>query len=306
MPKLARVRNISSSGIFLETEDRWPKGEVIQLTLEREEPAERPSELQIQVQVRIIAHGQDGVGSAFILPEGLDPQLWEALVDYMDAQPETEQVAFIFRLVRTMLFLCRLCPTGSQDIIQSLGKGLDGSRTESALRIALNAEVLLARESDGNMKHAHPEIVASILKDGSWSNDELVRQLWTGLLVSSCTADGMDESNRPFIELLHEVTATQALFLVAGCRDALTAHADEPSHQKTITPEEIIELTGVTDLYRNATDVSYLFNFGLIKNVFDFTSYLPKNGIDITPSALGLELFKRCQGHLLMDGSNLR
>jgi uncharacterized protein YjeT (DUF2065 family) len=258
------------------------------------------------VQVRIASHGEDGVGAAFLLPDGLDPQLWKALVDNVDAQPESEHVTFIIRLVRTILFLCRLCPTGSQDMIQSLAKGLDESRTESAIRIALSAEELLARDSDGDMKSAHPEIVASILRDGSWTSDELLPQLWTGLLASSCTVDGMDQSNRPFIELLVQVTANQARIFVAGCRGARATHADNSVHEMTITPEEILRITGISDFYRNATDVSYLFSFGLLKKVFDFTSYLPKDSIDITPSSLGLELFDRCRGDLLLNGSDLR
>ena len=107
-PSQGRIRNISSTGMYMETEDRWPVDEVIPLTLVREQPAGGPSELQVDVQVRIVVHGEDGVGAAFLLPEGLDPQLWEALVDNVDARPETEHMAFIFRLVRTILFLCRI------------------------------------------------------------------------------------------------------------------------------------------------------------------------------------------------------
>jgi hypothetical protein len=304
-PKVGRVRNISTTGLYVETEDRWQAGEVIQLTLLRETPAASVSQLQIKVQVRIVVQDENGVGAAFLLPEGLDPELWEALVDHVDAESETEHVAFIFRLVRTILFLCRLCPNDSQAVIQSLAKGLDSSRTESAIQIALGAEELLAGEANGEMKRAHPQIVAELLKNGSWANDELSRRLWTGLLASSCTADGKDESNRRFIELLVEVTANQARIFLAGCREAKKATANTSSRVIIVTPEEIIAITGVSDLYRNATDASYLFNFGLFENVFDFTSYLPKNGIDITPSRLGLELFDLCQGHRLLSSNSL-
>jgi hypothetical protein len=304
--KLGHIRNISTSGIFLETADRWPIGKVIQLTLQRENPAESPSDLEIDLQVRIVVHGQDGVGATFLLPEGLDPQLWEAVVDHMDLQPEPEHVAFIFRLVRTILFLCRLCPTGSLDMIQSLGKGLDASRTETALQIALNAEKLLARDTTGNTNRCHPQILASILKDGSWTNDEVLRQLWAGLLVSSCTADGSDESNSKFVELLVQVTVNQSRIFVSGCRNAKSANGNISTHEIVITPEEIMGITGVTDFYRNATDVSYLFQFGLLKKEFDFSTYTPKDLIDITPSSLGLELFDLCQGHRLQASSALR
>ena len=294
--KLGRVRDISTTGIHVETDDRYPVGEVLQLTLRKTAPAGSDSQFQIKVPVRIAVHQENGVGAMFLLPEGIDSKLWEALVDHVDANPETEEVVFIYRLVRNILFLCRLCPSGSQEVIQSLAKGLDSARTESAICIAFGAEDLLAREPDAENRHAHPQIVADILKNGSWANDELSRQLWAGLLVSSCTVDGMDESNRSFVDLLVEVTTNQALILVRACREAKKALASGLPHKIIVTPEEIIRITGIFDLSRNATDVSYLYTFGLLEKAFDFTTYLPKDSIDITPSKLGLELFDRCLG----------
>ena len=58
----------------------------------------------------------------------------------------------------------------------------------------------------------------------------------------------------------------------------------------------MVELTGVHDLTRNATDLAYLFNLGLIQKLFDFTSYHAAESFDITPSTLGLELYKHCHG----------
>jgi PilZ domain len=298
-PKLGRIKKISSTGLYLLTDERWPVGEVISMTMQMEGPPESLSELQIDVQARVASHGEDGVGLGFVLPTGLDSRLWEILIRNADDQTETEHVLFIFRLVRTILFLCRLCPSGAQDAIHLLGRDLDEFRTKSAVEIALRAEKLLAGEPDADNMHAHPQIVASILRDGSWSNSDLVQQLWAGLLTSSCTVEGTDESNREFIELLVQVTEAQARILLAGCRKAreLTQGAEgEPSKEIIITPEEMIQITGTYDLYRSATDVAYLFNFGLLKKVFDFTTYLPKDSFNITPSNLGLELFKVCRG----------
>jgi hypothetical protein len=58
----------------------------------------------------------------------------------------------------------------------------------------------------------------------------------------------------------------------------------------------MIELTGVHDLARAATDLAYLYNLGLIRNVFDFSSYHEIDSFDISPSRLGLELYAHCHG----------
>jgi hypothetical protein len=298
-PKLGRIKIISKNGIFLQTEERWPIGEVISVSLQREGPQEIHSEFEIDVQARVASYGKDGVGLGFVLPKGLNKNFWDVVIRNADARPETEEVSFLFRVVRTILFVCRLCPSITPDDIQALGKELDEARTRSAIEIALKAEMLLAQEPDADDMHAHPQIVASILRNGSWSGDNSMQQLWAGLLVSSCTAEGTNESNRDFIELLVQVTETQARILVAGCKratESMSGLEGERSKEIIITPEEMIQISGMYDAYRIATEVSYLFNFGLLEKVFDFTTYTSKEKFDITPSKLGLELFKVCRG----------
>ena len=63
-----------------------------------------------------------------------------------------------------------------------------------------------------------------------------------------------------------------------------------------LSPDEMVRLNGVSDLGRNATDLAHLFNLGLMKKLFDFTSYHEIDSFDITPSPLGLELCRHCQG----------
>ena len=299
--KQGRIKQISTTGLYLITADRWPIGELIPLAMHREESLEKLPEFQINVQVRVASHGTDGVGMGFVLPEKMDPSLWEFLVKNADAEVQTEHISLLFRMVRAVLFLCRLCPSGAEEAIGLLGKKLDESRTSNALDIALEAEKRVDLSPDAGLIRCHPDTVATILREGSWSNDELMRMLWAGLLVSSC-AEGTEESNRECVELLVQLTPAQARILAAGCTRAkeLAVGTESASPcQIVVTPEQMIQISGIYDLYRNATDVSYLHNFGLIEKVFDFTTYLPKDGFNITPSKLGLELFGRCQGTLL-------
>jgi hypothetical protein len=297
-PKLGHIKKISTTGLFLATEDRWPVGEVISMTLQREAAPGVHSEFQVDVRARVASYGEDGVGLGFVLPDDLNSHLWEVLVSHADAQPETEDISFLFRVVRIILFLHRLCPSAAKDIAQSLGKELDDARTRSGIEIALRAEKLLADQPDADHLRIHPQILKSILKHGSWSNDDLVQQLWAGLLASSCTVEGTDESNHDLVELLVHITETQARILVAACskvRRSMSGVEGEPVSEIIITPEEMTQITGIYDRYRLATEASYLFNFGLIERAFDFTTYIPKDSFHITPTSLGLELLKACK-----------
>lgn len=301
--KRGRIRQISTTGIYLLTDDRWPIGEVLDLAIEREDSEQKVAPVQINVQARVASSGSDGVGLGFVLPGGMDSSLWEFLIENADAEVQTEHISLLFRMVRTILFLCRLCPSGAEEAIGLLGKKLDGPRTSNALDIALEAEKRIKASPGSEHIHCHPQMVASILQEGSWSNDELMRQLWAGLLVTSCSPEGTDESNQRFVELLVQMTPAQGHILAAGCAKAIElaeGSEDASSHQIVITPEQMIQISGMYDLYRSATDVSYLYNFGLFDKVFDFTTYLPKDSFTVTPSKLGLELFRRCQGNLLI------
>jgi hypothetical protein len=90
-------------------------------------------------------------------------------------------------------------------------------RTANALRIVTKAkEKLAAAVGDAEVKAA-PRLVGEILETGSWIEDSAVQELWAGLLSSSCTNDGKDDSNLIFINLLSQITGSEAKILKYLC-----------------------------------------------------------------------------------------
>lgn len=295
----AGIKNISATGIYLFTEKRLRTGELITLTLEEEGQPENSSELQISVHARVARQGEDGIGLSFVLPPGLDTNLWGVLVRNIVVLTDQAQIAQMFRTLRTILFLCRICQSGAEEAIILLGGQLDSNHAETVVEIALGAENQLASEPDASNMRAHPKMVANILKEGSWSLDEVTTQLWAGLLASSCAADEPDDSNQVFVNLLIHMTPKQAKIFVHGCERTLDPEPGgekSPSASIVLNTEEMATLTGQHDHTRNANDVANLFYLGMIQKLFDFTSYHDIESFDITPSSLGLELFKHCHG----------
>jgi hypothetical protein len=293
------IRNISSSGLYLMTEERWPIGRLVPLTVQVEGAPEYSSDPQFRVPARVIRHGEDGMGLTFVLPAGLDPNLWDVMLRNTVVLTQPKDIAFTFRMLETILFLCRLCHAEGHEAILLLGGELDDTRTENAMEIVNGAEKLLDAEPDGEKMRAHPQLVVSLLKFGSWAHDDLTKQLWAGLLVSSCSPEGTDESNQVFVDLLVNVTTSQCHIFFDACRTALASMAGAEGRNLSpivLTPDEMIRLTGMHDISRIATDMAYLFNSGLIERNFDFTSYLPMDNFDITPSGHGLELYRLCKG----------
>ena len=253
------------------------------------------------MQARVIRHGQDGVGFSFVLPEGLDQNLWDVLMRNASSLTDAKTVRFTFRMLWTVLLLCRLCHAEAHDSIVLLGGELDEDRTETAFDIATGADRLLEAEPGGETLRADPKIVASIMKFGSWATDDLTKQLWIGLLATSCTVEGTDSSNQAFVDLLVNMTPTQVLIFVTACnkaREKMGANEDHLSSRIIFTPQEMMQLTSRSDISRIATDIAYLFHAELVEKNFDFTSYLPTENFDITPARLGLDLYRRCKGHL--------
>jgi hypothetical protein len=73
-PKSHNIRDISSTGLYLLTEERWYPGTLVLMTLQRTEDGEELAERSISVQSRAVRWGTDGVGLQFILPKTQDPR----------------------------------------------------------------------------------------------------------------------------------------------------------------------------------------------------------------------------------------
>jgi len=294
----ATIRDISTTGLQIVTEERWPLGELIPLTVEVERLSEDRSEPQITVQARVARYAPDGIGLEFVLPEGLDPNIWTALLTGAIVLEGPKDALYRLKVLRTVLFLSRLCHAEAREAILLLGGELDQQRTARALEIAHRAEELLESEPDADKMRADPQLIKNILRHGSWS-DGLTEQLWAGLLATSCTADGKDESNQAFSDMVVNISNTQCRIFISACKKAMelkTGTEDSAATRVTFTPKQMVRLSGMVDVGRIGTDVAYLFNAGILEKNFDFTSYIPAESFDITPTPLGLELYTRCKG----------
>ena len=69
------VRDISATGTYLVTEDRWHPGTMLMMTLQKPvTAADTRSSQSIRVQLKVIRSGTDGVGFAFVFPGTVDPR----------------------------------------------------------------------------------------------------------------------------------------------------------------------------------------------------------------------------------------
>jgi hypothetical protein len=68
-PRPHEIRDISSTGLYLVTEERWYPRTLVRMTLQRTDAAEDGKERSITVESMVVRWGTDGVGLVFIPPE---------------------------------------------------------------------------------------------------------------------------------------------------------------------------------------------------------------------------------------------
>lgn len=71
-PQAHNVRDISSTGLYVVTEERWYPGTLVLMTLQRTDEGEEVTERSVAVLSRAVRWGEDGVGLQFILPKAQD------------------------------------------------------------------------------------------------------------------------------------------------------------------------------------------------------------------------------------------
>lgn len=300
IPRQAGIRDISATGAYLLTPERWAPGELITLTLQRIGPPERTPGRRVAVQARAVRWGEDGVGMSFILPAGADLHLWQSPLKSTAEQTEPEDILREFRIASAIAFLRRISPEATHEVSRLLHEGLSNYRLESSVEIALRAERLLTYGIDVETKHAPPNLVMRILEDGSWADDPWVQQLWAGLLATCCTIEGKDESNVAYIDLFRQLTTTHARILEAACTRPAKSRSGlgwTSSRTLTCTAKELMEIAGSSDLIRIGRDLEYLSDLELVTVKVDTSFFSPIADTKISPTSLGLELCARCHGH---------
>jgi len=123
VPTGRQLRDVSSTGAYLYTSERWYPGTIIRLLLqERHSPpaggdiaaAPAPAATSASIPARVVRHGSDGVAVEFLFRNAEDRQLLEKLIAGMDDQasslvPKNQarrgQALIEFALVLPLLFL---------------------------------------------------------------------------------------------------------------------------------------------------------------------------------------------------------
>ena len=121
--------------------------------------------------------------------------------------------------------------------------------------------------------------------------------MWGGLLASSCSEDGKDESNLMFVNLLRQLTRSQARIVKYACERAQKTVSYgliwAPKDSLLLKRQELYDIAGVTDINQLDRELDHLRSLDLIAGGLSLSD---SDVANISPRPLALHLYVRCQG----------
>jgi hypothetical protein len=217
-------------------------------------------------------------------------------LDILGLKPLAKSVEVVTR--RTIdgaaAFFSRICLPAAEELGLLLKDRVSSWRKNNLEKIAQKAEQKYDQSLHSGT-HAHPRLIMKIIEEGSWVDDDDVQELWAGLIASSCTEMGDDDSNLMFIDLLARLSASQARLLNYFCEDSSTEVTEDGRMQSKwfeVTLEELQRASSMSDAQRLDRELDHLSALGLIEEQLRRGEYYAI----LSLTGIALHMYVRCKG----------
>lgn len=296
----ARVRDISRTGIYLVTSDRFTPGTDVELTFRGFEMDEDRPQLEVQLRLKAVRLGEDGIGLTFA-NDGLDAAAWSRLSEAAAQLTGDADRIRVLRTTKALAFLLRICPSAEDDILRLLSNKLSCERAARAVEIAMKTEGLLASRKITARTDLPSQLLVRILEDGPKCDEEQMRLSWAELLATSCIAGTKDASNLSYAGLLSRMDTVQVRVFTAACARAMRVGWEtgfafrEDLH---CSAEEIRKISHIQNMMGIERDLNHLFELGLLELTERPVLCAQVERVNMTPTFLALKLYARCHGQL--------
>jgi hypothetical protein len=137
--------------------------------------------------------------------------------------------------------------------------------------------------------------------------------MWAGLLASSCSEGGEDDSNITFTNIMQQLTSVQAKILAHACKNAIKNEfydglvcSPNDAHYG-ISFDELVEIAGISDITRLSMELRQLLNLNLLRRTLATAYGLMQtrpptkssdkvHPIGLEPTPLAFTFYARCNG----------
>lgn len=294
--KRVKAKDISTTGIYIYTEERWPPGTEVELTLQKRGLLGGDARPKARLRTRCARLDDHGAGLTFV-ENPANADLWlDAMTKAAEIAAESEPVR-LFRTARALAFLLRICPLAEDALARRMVEGFSAERVDRTVEFVLAAEDLLTSQSCATSPVITPALLQRIVEDGSKAAEGETQRLWSGLLAASCRDAERAESAARFAALLSKLDSTHALILGAACSRAMRAGWNSGlvlRHDLHCTPDEIRKITRLRNLVAIERHLHHLHFLGLIEETARPLGCAPLEKINITPTPQGLRFYSYC------------
>ena len=197
-------------------------------------------------------------------------------------------------------FLSIVCRPCCEELGLMLKDKVREWRLNNVIKVIEKSQHKLSFEGGELNLRANPRVALSIMDECSIVDDDELQNLWAGLFVSSCTADGKDDSNMNFVDLIRRMSSVEARILRYACEHCqkIIYHNQLVLASDISVPFDLLSsITGTDEIYRLDAEMDHMRSIMLLNhgNAFErgegFSAGDGDLEADITPSALGLSLY---------------
>ncbi|HXY34029.1 MAG TPA: Abi-alpha family protein [Planctomycetaceae bacterium] len=163
------------------------------------------------------------------------------------------------------------------------------------------SKILDELRADPNLR-PNLRLMAEIANGGTWADEPELEEMWSGLLASSCSGDGRDESNLMFVNILKQLTRGQAKLLQKACD--ITPKTKLPNgivavsfyasrHYPRVKQNDLLDIWKTDDLSTVDREIDHLIALSLIQGGIQITR---SGDAEICATPLCFHLIARCHG----------
>lgn len=292
----AKVKDISSTGIYLLTEDRPAPGTAMQLNLRNRGRREGDSQREVRLRARCVRRGEDGIGLTFA-EEAARADWAKRMALSSEVLPGSGPI-HLLRLTKALGFLAQVAPAAEAQVLQLLSEiGREGA--EPVIDMLLQAEERLALRKREAKTFVSADLLVHVLECGSKCSEEGLKQCWEGFLASCCIDAAEEKTTRHLADLLSRLEPCHVSVLTEACCRAMRT-GWRPGFvfpAALYCPlEEMRMISGIQNPLAVEPNLNFLHQLGLIEKTEKPLSCERLEQANITPTALGLKLYARCCG----------
>lgn len=205
-------------------------------------------------------------------------------------------------------FLNTICSPAAVEFGLMLNDKMRYWRLNNIIRMVKKSQGKYTFIDDKLQLKVNPRIGVEIIENASWQDNDEILGMWAGLLASSITENGSDDSNLIFINIIKSLTGMQCSILNYICQNAKVIYDKNgliSSDSKwELSLERVYKIANNSDISRLDLEIDHLRSMELLTdggflgggsgfhlNQEDFTK------ITLAPTSLALHLYARANGY---------